>query len=451
MLLLLLLTICFVSKAVFAQEPAEEKPALVTTTPPPRVIPLQTTLPPPGTANPHKYAGYVNLEGLDPKAFDGLLFKVTLKTDAKSNTAVNGRTISIFESQSRCGDLQGHLVSVRWNAGSLMYCVDKLANEESSNDINIFLEHRNLQMESLTDECLTSLAESLPEILDLKGVDVKVVDQKYDLTTLSWVPPTFPGQFMIALDACKKEAPIEVKIVRILAMAAGMPRKFEDFLQPAVIVLHTLFDGMNDLLQVEQGGTVEVSGVHVIPFYFYFKAASVEADQLIVLVKKILELASGLSDSIQALLVPTVYVQQCEDSVDAYPLEVANFKAELKTTPEMARLLNAEEKPNKDLEAKLRSDIKTLMKGKFSDERVYKSATVDYLVSEGQKLSVAFHVNFDGYRIDTNQLDEWEDAPIESTLLTSVTTQGRYPTHKRITCSNLKSVKLDILVPPADT
>ncbi|KER25852.1 hypothetical protein T265_06767 [Opisthorchis viverrini] len=293
---------------------------------------------------------------------------------------------------------------------------------------------------------------------------------------------------------------------------------------------------MNDLLQVEQGGNAMVDNVQVIPFYFYFKAASAEADQLIKLVNKILELVSGLPGGIEALLETThkvaenfdspppvspflgliryaqspsfrqpyvllepksrnklicvsicfftrdpteslvydilqlnvlhtgrpmfqlvrysrhrMYSQQCENSVDAYPLEVANFKAELKTTPEMASLLNAEERPNKNLESQLRSDIKTLMKGEFTDARVYKSATVDYLVSEGEKLSVAFHVNFDGYRVDTSKLDEWKDDPIDSTLLTRVTTQGRYPTHKRITCSNLKSVKLDILVPRAAT
>ncbi|OON21221.1 hypothetical protein X801_02882, partial [Opisthorchis viverrini] len=164
---------------------------------------------------------------------------------------------------------------------------------------------------------------------------------------------------------------------------------------------------MNDLLQVEQGGNAMVDNVQVIPFYFYFKAASAEADQLIKLVNKILELVSGLPGGIEALLVPTV----------------ANFKAELKTTPEMASLLNAEERPNKNLESQLRSDIKTLMKGEFTDARVYKSATVDYLVSEGEKLSVAFHVNFDGYRVDTSKLDEWKDDPIDSTLLTRVTTQ----------------------------
>ncbi|KAG5450334.1 hypothetical protein CSKR_110177, partial [Clonorchis sinensis] len=319
--------------------------------------------------------------------------------------------------------LQGHLTLVPWNAKTHIYCTDKLVNEETSNGINIFLEHRNLQMETLTDECVTSLANSLPEILNLKGVNVRVVDQKYDLTTLSWLPPMFPGRFMIALDACKKEAPIAVKIVRVLAMSADLPSQVEDYAQPMVLILHTLLDGMNDLFQVEQGGTIKVGDVNAIPFYFYFNETSVEADKLIALVKKIMEVASGLADEMKALLIPTVYVQQCENTVDAYPVEVVNFKAELKTTPEMERLLNAEEQPNKELEASLRADIKALMKGKFPGESIYKSTTVDYLVYEGGKLSVAFHVNFDGYRIAIGELDAWKNTPVDSTLLIGVTAQ----------------------------
>ncbi|GAA47874.1 hypothetical protein CLF_100911, partial [Clonorchis sinensis] len=280
-----------------------------------------------------------------------------------------------------------------------------------------------VELTSVSKRSTYAYAKKKPIFNNVIGLQKTVVDQKYDLTTLSWLPPMFPGRFMIALDACKKEAPIAVKIVRVLAMSADLPSQVEDYAQPMVLILHTLLDGMNDLFQVEQGGTIKVGDVNAIPFYFYFNETSVEADKLIALVKKIMEVASGLADEMKALLIPTVYVQQCENTVDAYPVEVVNFKAELKTTPEMERLLNAEEQPNKELEASLRADIKALMKGKFPGESIYKSTTVDYLVYEGGKLSVAFHVNFDGYRIAIGELDAWKNTPVDSTLLIGVTAQ----------------------------